>query len=142
MNTTMQSIETDRIYYDGFERVEALHYADGSVTKQVEEFTGGEFEQDGGDWEHGVAEYAGVSFDDGRGKDDAWVNPGQWAIRRADGSIGVSDDEPVHVEWWTYGIWVEEVSAFTTMPGAKEDTTHRKPVLSNGWVGPWEEVPS
>lgn len=70
------------------------------------------------------------------------LTPGQWLIRQ-EGKVWVQDEEPPKVERWMPGVEINDSYGHETLPlseGYEHEATHRRPVLSNGWTGPWEGV--
>jgi len=113
---------TERIYYDGFERVEARNASGdaGALARWINR-----------DEPPLVMGTTQPQFIRGVGM----VDVGQWIIKHPDGRITVQDDEPVHVERWEY----PDLQYSHTYPFERIPSTLRQPVLSNGWTGPWEE---
>lgn len=95
------------------------------------------------------------------GNENEQAFPGQWIVRQGD-KVWVQDEEPARVERWetqTRPLADSERCKFT-LPGYgtrcpmelghggvvhnysqhPSKVSHRRPVLSNGWTGPWEVV--
>jgi len=66
------------------------------------------------------------------------LSPGQWLVRQ-DTRVWVQDEEPARVERWETGrmspggdVWDHDWLSWWP--------EYRRPVLSNGWTGPWAPV--
>lgn len=75
------------------------------------------------------------------------ASPGQWLVRQGS-KVWVQDEEPARAERWEWATGrfdeltgaADEESARYWVDALAGITLHRRPVLSNGWTGPWSPV--
>jgi len=112
----------DKIYYDGFERVEAIKY-DQSNYDVIEAW---------------LTEWSGYGWDLHRDASEfeyrRGYKVGEWVIKSSDGTVSPQEDEPTHVvdTEMSFHHLVEDPRG----PGLKPML--KRYILSNGWTTPWE----
>ncbi len=88
------------------------------------------------------------TFEAPRGIAIATATPGQWLVKQGN-HVWVQDHEPARVIEWQHRVvrsrsggvfWEDSLDAAQITQRIDGGIIKRRPVLSNGWTGPWEEA--
>lgn len=133
---------TTPTHYFNFKPCEAVQFQESGPDQNIAlvcEWLGADPAEDyeffDAEYEAGLPSGGTIYYDN----ENEQASPGQRLIRQ-DGKVWVQDEEPPRVKEWEYAKRPHNAASGLWFKCERDKATHCRPVLSNGWEGPWEAV--